>query len=153
MIVNNSVLNEYSTNESPTQSPSKHQKEQKSLFQNFFSSKSNFNNFLPKKLKIENSKNIKKGGKIKKMNIPKRKRRIIRTLIKKKVGNFSHLLDFDLIIKEVLENKNLNNNKLDAVKEDFFDNKYSGLKKRHLNKTNMEELNKKEKGKKHKFLF
>ena len=64
MIVNNSVLNEYSTNESPTQSPSKHQKEQKSLFQNFFSSKSNFNNFLPKKLKIENSKNIKKGGKI-----------------------------------------------------------------------------------------
>ena len=86
------------------------------------------------------------------MKIPKSKRRIIRTFIKKKVGNFSHLLDFDLIIKEVLENKNLNNNKLDAVKEDFFDNKYSGLKKRHLNKTIMEELNKKEKGKKHKFL-
>ena len=151
MIVNNSVLNEYSTNESPTQSPSKHQKDQKSLFQNFISSKSNFNKFLPKKLKIENSKNIKKGGKIKKMNIPKRKRRIIRTFIKKKVGNHSHLLDFDLIIKEVFENKNLKNNKLDSVKEDFFENKYLGLKRRHLNKSNIEALNKKEKGKKHKF--
>ena len=151
MIMNNSVLNEFSTNESPTQSPSKYQKDQKSLFQNFISSKSNFNNFLPKKLIIENSKNIKEEGKIKKMNIPRSKRRIIRKLIKKKVGKFSHLLDFDLIIKEVLENKNLNNNKLDAVKDDFFDNKYLGLKRRHLNKSNMESLNKKGKGKKHKF--
>ena len=148
MIINNSVLNEFSTNESPTQSPSKHQKDQKSHFQNFFSSKSNFIKFLPKNLKIENSKNIKKGRNIKKMNIPKSKRRIIKTFIKKKVGNFSHLLDFDLIIKEVLENKNLNNIKLDAVKEDFVDNKYLGLKRRPLNKSNMEALNKKEKGKK-----
>lgn len=148
MIINNSVLNEFSTNESPTQSPSKHQKDQKSLFQNFFSSKSNFNKFFPKKLKKENSKNLYKGEIIKKMNKPKSKRRIIKTLIKKRVGKFPHLLDFDLILKEVLENKNLNNNNLDAVKEDYVDDKYLGLKRRPLNKSNMEILNKKEKGKK-----
>ena len=153
MIMNNSVLNEFSTNESPTQSPSKHQKDQKSLFQNFFSSKSNFNKKKKKKIKEENPKNIKKGELIKKMKIPKSKRRIIRTFIKKKVGNFSHLLDFDLIIKEVFENKNLNNNNLNAVKEDYVDNKYLGLKRRSLNKSNMEVLNKKEKGKKHIFSF
>ena len=51
----------------------------------------------------------------------------------------------------MLENKNLNNNKLDAVKGEFFGNKYLGLKRRHLNKSNMEALNKKEKGKKYIF--
>ncbi len=148
MIINNSSLNEFSTNESPTQSPSKHQKDQKSLFQNFFSSKSNFNKFFPKKLKIENSKNFQKAGIIKKMNKPKRKRRIIRKIIKKKLGNSSSLLDFDLIIKEVLENKNLNINNLDAVKEDFAVHKYVGLERRPLNKNLLEILNKNEKGKK-----
>ena len=148
MIVNNCVLNEFSTNESPTQSPSKHQKDQKSLFQNFFPPESNFNKFFPKKLKIENSKNIKKGGIIKKTNKPKSKRRITRTIIKKKVRNFSSLLDFDLIIKEVLENKNLNINNLDAVKDDFVDHKYLGLKRRPLIRNDLEILNEKEKGKK-----
>ena len=96
------MLNEFSTNESPTQSPSKNLKaiENKDNFPSFYSNFFKNQIFSQKRI---NNENICKTSKL------KIKKRFFKKIIKKKVYYNSFLLDFDFILKELFQNKNLNN--------------------------------------------
>ena len=102
------MLNEFSTNESPTQSPSKNLKtiDKKDIKCNFSNFPSFHTNFF--KNQIFSQKNI-NNEKICKISRPKIKKRFFKKIIKKKVCYNSFLLDFDFILKELFQNKNLNN--------------------------------------------
>ena len=99
------MLNEFSTNESPTQSPSKNLKEieKKDIKSNF----SNFHSFNFKN-QIFSQKSI-KNEKIGNISNSKIKKRFFKKIIKKKACYHSFLLDFDYILKELFQNKNINN--------------------------------------------
>ena len=102
------MLNEFSTNESPTQSPSKNMKEIEkkdnksnfSIFPSFYANFSKNQIFSQKRIKNEKIGNISK---------PKIKKRVFKKIIKKKDCYNSFLLDFDFILKELFQNKNVNN--------------------------------------------
>ena len=158
--MNNNTLNEFSTNESPSLSPSKCpkeilQKEQKSAFHNFFPSESSSNIVSSEKLKIsqENSYTEKKEKNIKESQKTKIKRRIVKRIIKKRVGKNNSLLDFDSIIKELFQNKNLKN---DLVGIDhpkplrrgkILGKKILGMKRKKTNEKCSKILNRKENSK------
>ena len=133
--MNNNPLNEISTNESPTQSPSKIKKnvELKYLPPDFSSfNKGSVNKLISSKENI-NISNKEKGKIISLNSKPKIKRRIFKKIIKKKSKCI--LLDFDFILKNIIVKDNkfemekkpiqellkkkridLNNNELNNVK-------------------------------------
>jgi hypothetical protein len=114
--MNNNTFNEISTNESPTLSPSKNQKQngsldQKSHFINFSSFLTSLNIDSTKKCNISH-KNLniyykeKEEKKVEKQK-QKIKKRIIKKIIKKKSGTKHLLLDFDFILRELFDKNNL----------------------------------------------
>ena len=110
------ALNEISTNESPTQSPSNNKKEIeiKNLSQNnFFFNKEPINiEFNPKEDK--NLLNLKKEKKVYLNSKSKIKRRIFKRIIKQK-NKFS-LLDFDFILRDIIGHKNIKYNLFEREK-------------------------------------
>ena len=146
------MLNEFSTNESPTQSPSKNMKEieKKDIKSNFSIFPSFYANFFKNQIFSQKSLKSEKIGKISK---PKIKKRVFKKIIKKKISCNSFLLDFDFILKELFQNKNLNN--LPAIREEEksqfpeIPKKYIlGKKRKIINDNNNIILNEKEKSKK-----
>ena len=107
---NNNILNEISTNESLTQSPSKNKKEieSKSFIPKFSSfNKSSTNKLFFQKENI-NLSNLKKRKIVSLNSKTKRKRRIFKKIIKKKPKLL--LLDFDYILKDIIGQQNLKKN-------------------------------------------
>ena len=146
------MLNEFSTNESPTQSPSKNLKEIEK--KDIKSNSSKFPLFSANfyKNQIFSEKNI-NNKKICKISKPKIKKRVFKKLIKKKVCYKPLLLDFDNILKELFQNKNLNN--LLAIRKqeknqfpEIPKNQILGKKRKIINENNNIILNEKEKSKK-----
>ena len=107
---NNNILNEISTNESLTQSPSKNKKEIES--KSFIPKFSSFNKSLTNKLFFQkeniNLSNLKKRKIVSLNSKTKRKRRIFKKIIKKKSKLL--LLDFDYILKDIIGQQNLEKN-------------------------------------------
>jgi hypothetical protein len=107
---NNNTLNEISTNESLTQSPSKNKKEIES--KSFIPKFSSFNKSLTNKLFFQkeniNLSNLKKRKIVSLNSKTKRKRRIFKKIIKKKPKLL--LLDFDYILKDIIGQQNLEKN-------------------------------------------
>ena len=146
------MLNEFSTNESPTQSPSNNIKEiEKKDNKNNFSIFPSFNaNFFKNQIFSQKSIKNEKIGKILKQKI---KKRVFKKIIKKKISNNSLLLDFDFILKEFFQNKNLNNfppiKKEEKSQFPEIPNKQIlGKKRKIINENNKMLLNGKEKSKK-----
>ena len=145
------MLNEFSINESPTQSPSKNMKEieKKNIKSNFSKFPSFSSNFFKNQIFSDKSINNEKNSKISK---PKIKKRVFKKITKKKVCYNPLLLDFDYILKELFKNKNLNN--LPALRKE--ENKFPeipkkqilGKKRKTINENNIIFLNEKEKSKK-----
>ena len=138
------MYNEFSTNESRTQSPSKNLKEieKKDIkfnFSNFPSFNENFfkNQILSQKRKNEQTRKTSK---------TKRRKRVFKKIIKKKIICNSFLLDFDFILKELFQNKNLNN--LPTIKKKEKTQFSEVPKKENINKNNNIFLNEKDKSKK-----
>lgn len=100
------MLNEFSTNESPTQSPSKNLKEieKKHIKSNFSKFPSFYSNIFKIQMFSEN-----KIEKEKIYQISKPKKKFFKKITKKKIRCNALLLDFDTILKELFQNKNLNN--------------------------------------------
>ena len=129
------MFNEISTNESPIPSPSKNFKEiqiknQKNAIDNF----SSFAYSFLKNQKIifpQEKKEEKKSG-IKPI------KRILKKIIKKKGGHKPLILDFDFILKEIFNNKNLVNNVYTVEKKHFPD-----FRKKILGKKRQKEKEKK----------
>ena len=143
----NNTFNEFSTNESPTLSPTKKQKEfllkeKKNIEQNFSSFFSAFNKDSTKKLIFPKENiNYSKIEKEKEENNSKNKvpkRRIIKKIIKKKLS-CKYLLDFDYILKEIVGNTNLKN-KISEME--------SSPLQELLKRKRLKQFNKKENGKK-----
>ena len=107
---NNNILNEISTNESLTQSPSKNKKEIES--KSFIPKFSSFNKISTNKLFFQkeniNLSNLKKRKIVSLNSKTKRKRRIFKKIIKKKSKLL--LLDFDYILKDIIGQQNLEKN-------------------------------------------
>lgn len=158
--MNNNTFNEISTNESPTQSPSKNlrhigQKDIKHHFTNFSSFLSSLNKDSVEKILFspENLNNLNKETveNIELKEKPEIKRRIIKKIIKKKVRNKHLLLDFDFILKELF---NKNNSKNDTSNLDvppfreIVNKKILGKKRKKALKKFISPLNRKENGKK-----
>ena len=104
--MNNNPLNEISTNDSPTQSPSKNKKhfELKSIIPVFSSfNKGSTNKIISSKENI-NISNIEEGKILALNSNKKRKRRIFKKIIKKKSKCL--LLDFDFILRNIIVKDN-----------------------------------------------
>lgn len=104
--MNNNPLNEISTNDSPTQSPSKNKKnfELKNIIPDFSSfNKSSANKLIDTKENI-NISNIEEGKIISLNSKPKIKRRVFKKIIKKKQKCL--LLDFDFILNNIIVKDN-----------------------------------------------
>ena len=113
----NNVLNEFSTNDSITLSPSNRNskeiqvKHQTKIFPNFSSFYSSLIKNQTENIIVSENSNFQKNEKEQKIQSDlnkKIKKRITKRIIKKKAGK-SRLLDFDFLIKELFENKNIKN--------------------------------------------
>ena len=138
------MLNEFSTNESRTQSPSKNLKEieKKDIKFNFSNLSSFHENFFKNQILSQKRKN----EQICKISKTKRRKRVFKKIIKKKIICNSFLLDFDFILKELFQNKNLNN--LPTIKKKEKTQFSEVPKKENINENNNIFLNKKDKSKK-----
>ena len=138
------MYNEFSTNESRTQSPSKNLKEieKKDIKFNF----SNFPSFNENFFKNQILSQKRKNEQICKISKTKRRKRVFKKIIKKKIICNSFLLDFDFILKELFQNKNLNN--LPTIKKKEKTQFSEVPKKENINKNNNIFLNEKDKSKK-----
>ena len=138
------MLNEFSTNESRTQSPSKNLKEieKKDIKFNF----SNFPSFNENFFKNQILSQKRKNEQICKISKTKRRKRVFKKIIKKKIICNSFLLDFDFILKELFQNKNLNN--LPTIKKKEKTQFSDVPKKENINKNNNIFLKEKDKSKK-----
>ena len=158
--MNNNTLKEFSTNKSPILSSPKYpkeieQKEQKSFLTNFFPFKSLSNIVPSEKLKIsqENLYTEKKKKKVKETLKNSFKRRIAKKIIMRRVEKNNSLLDFDLILKELLQNKNLKNDLLGIEpsrpiqRRKILNKKILGIKRKKINEKCLKIINKKENSK------
>ena len=138
------MYNEFSTNESRTQSPSKNLKEieKKDIKFNF----SNFPSFNENFFKNQILSQKRKNEQICKISKTKRRKRVFKKIIKKKIICNSFLLDFDFILKELFQNKNLNN--LPTIKKKEKTQFSDVPKKENINKNNNIFLKEKDKSKK-----
>ena len=123
------MFNENSTNESPIPSPSKNFKEiqiknQKNTIDNFSSFAYSF--LKNQKMIFPQEKKEEKKSGIKPI------KRILKKIIKKKGGHKPLILDFDFILKEIFNNKNLVNNVYTVEKKHFpdFGKKFLGKKRK-----------------------
>lgn len=161
----NNVLNEFSTNDSATLSPSRTKefqiKHQKNIFQNFLSFNTSFNKNQTDKItlsrenlnfpKNENDQKIQNNSNDINQKI---KKRITKKIIKKKIRSNSSLLDFDFLIKELFENKNLKNDfsrKVGIYQLSQIESRNKNMIGKKRKKFNSSFSNKKENGKKSKY--